>query len=198
MFRRVSANFLLQSVIAVVGVALVAALATGAFDAWRAVGTASRLQGLAEVAGHAFRAMHNLRIDRSFTVRALVLDGFADAAALRQIASSREAELPALASTIAALRTVDIANRDAVVAELDKANQALNALAKESAAEFNIPKAQRRATLPKEYETLCTDLLGAPDRLSNAARPFPTIRIGRCGRPTQHAYETLTSRPRSG
>src|SRR5262249_11475594 len=74
MLRRVSANFLLQSVIAVVGIALVAALASDAFDAWRAVGTASRLKGIAEVAGHAFRAMHNLRIDRSFTVRALAVE----------------------------------------------------------------------------------------------------------------------------
>ena len=43
MLRRVSANFLLQSVIAVVGIALFAVLASDAIDAWRAVGTAGRL-----------------------------------------------------------------------------------------------------------------------------------------------------------
>jgi methyl-accepting chemotaxis protein len=168
MLRRVSANFLLQSVIAVVGIALVAALTSDALDAWRAVGTASRLKGIAEVSSHAFRTMHNLRIDRSFTVRALVFDGIADADQIGTVAKARDGELPALASTIAVLRTLDIPNRDAIVAELDKANQTLNALAKESAADFTKPKAQRRPGLPKEYETHATDLLGALDRLSNS------------------------------
>ena len=167
MLRRVSANFLLQSVIAVVGIALVAALASDAFDAWRAVGTATRLKGIAEVAGHAFRAMHNLRIDRSFTVRALAVDGVPDADMLGTVSRARDGELPALASTIAVLRTIEMPNREALVAELDKANQRLNALAKESAAEFAKPKAQRRAELPKEYEALATDLLAKLDKLSN-------------------------------
>src|ERR1043165_4525897 len=92
MLRRISANLLLQSVIAVVGVALVAALANDALDAWRAVGAASRLKGIAEVSGHAFRAMHNLRIDRSFTVRALVLDGIADADQLGTVSRARDGE----------------------------------------------------------------------------------------------------------
>ena len=75
MFRRVSANALLKSVIAVVGAVLVAVLANGAWDAWGAWGAASRLEKTAEVAGYAFRSMHNLRLDRSFTVRVLSADG---------------------------------------------------------------------------------------------------------------------------
>jgi methyl-accepting chemotaxis protein len=168
MLRHVSANLLLKSVIAVVGTALVVVLALGAWDAWRTVETASRLEKIAEVTAHAFRAMHNLRLDRSFTVRALGLDGIADAGQLGQVVQAREGELPALASAIAALRTVDMPDRDAVVAQLDKANQSLLTLVKESVADFAKPKLQRRAGLAKEYETITTDLLAMLDKLSDA------------------------------
>jgi methyl-accepting chemotaxis protein len=167
MLRHVSANLLLKSVIAVVGTALVVVLALGAWDAWRTVETASRLEKIAGVTAHAFRAMHNLRLDRSFTVRALGFDGISDAGQLGQVVQAREGELPALASTIAALRTVDMPDRDAVVAQLDKANQTLLALVKESVADFAKPKLQRRAGLAKEYEALTTDLLAMLDKLSD-------------------------------
>jgi hypothetical protein len=91
MFRRVSSNFLLKSVILVVGIALVAVLATGAWDAWRSVGTAIRLERIAETNTYVFSAMHNLRFDRSLGSRALGLDGVVDAGQIRQITQSREA-----------------------------------------------------------------------------------------------------------
>jgi methyl-accepting chemotaxis protein len=166
MLRRVSANLLLKSVIGVVGLALVVVLAGSAWDAWRAVGNASRLETIADVAAHAFRAMHNLRLDRSLASRALVLDGAPEPAQLRQIVAAREAELPALAATIAAMRDVDFPDRDTLRARLDKATATLSALAKESAADFNKPKADRRAGLPKEYETLGNDLIALLDEIS--------------------------------
>ena len=168
MFRRVSANFLLQSVIAVVGAVLVAVLASGAWDAWRAVGTASRLERIAQVAAQAFRAMHNLRLDRSFTVRALLLDKVEDAKQLSMIAHIREAELPALGSALSLLRGLDMPNRESAVAQLDKAAQTIRALAKESTADFVKPKNERRAGLPKEYEAVATELLTMLDGISDS------------------------------
>jgi methyl-accepting chemotaxis protein len=167
MLRRVSANFLLQSVIAVVGVALVAVIATGAWDAWTALATASRLERIAEVQGQAFHALHNLRLDRSFAVRVLNFDGRPDAAQLRQVTEARAAELPALAATLAALRQVDMPNRDAAVGELDAAAAKLIALAKEVDADFTRPKSERRPGLPKEFETAATELLAMLDRISD-------------------------------
>ena len=168
MLRRISSNFLLKSVIAVVGAALVAVLAFGAWDAWRIVETASRLERIAEVAGYAFRAMHNVRLDRSIGVRALNIESVVDPALLGQITQARQAEVPALASTISLLRMVDIPNRDSVVAQLETTTAALAAIAKESSADFTKPKSQRRAGLSKEYETVAGDLLNMLDKLGDS------------------------------
>ena len=167
MLRRVSANFLLKSVIGVVGVVLVVVLAAGAWDAWRALETASRLQRIADVAGSAFRAMHNLRLDRAFTARVLNVDGMADPESQRQLKVIREVELPALAAAVAALRTVDIPDHDAVVAQLDGAAQRYLPLVQESATDMLKPKAERRAALAKEIETAAGDVLAILIRLSD-------------------------------
>ncbi|HEU5274002.1 MAG TPA: HAMP domain-containing methyl-accepting chemotaxis protein [Xanthobacteraceae bacterium] len=168
MLRRLSANLLLQSVILVIGAALMVVLAVGAWDAWRAVGTASRLERMAEVGRHAFRAMHNLRLDRSLATRALRLEGSPEPGQLKQIVQAREAELPALAATIAALRLTDIAGRDTLLAQLEKGTTRLTELAKESAADFNKPKSARRAGLPKEFESLGNELIALLDKISGA------------------------------
>ncbi len=168
MFRRVSVNVLLQTVIAIVGIVLVAVLAFGAWDAWRAVDTASRLERIADVEGHAFRVLHNLRLDRSFTVRILNAAGAPDAVQLRRVTQSRAAELPALAAALAGLRQVDMPNHDAAVGELDAVAQKFIALAKEADADFNKPKGERRTGLPKEFETAATELLTVIDRVSDA------------------------------
>jgi methyl-accepting chemotaxis protein len=167
MLRRISANVLLQSVIAVVVALLIAVLAIGAWDAWRSLGTANRLERIAQSAAQAFRAMHNLRLDRSFTVRALNLDRVDEAKQLAQIAKIREAELPALNNAISFLRGTDMPNRDSVVARLEKNAQTIEGLAKESAADFVKQKSERRAGLAKEYETVATDLLTMLDNISN-------------------------------
>jgi len=167
MLRRISANVLLQSVIAVVVVLLIAVLAIGAFDAWRTLGTATRLERIAQAAAQAFRAMHNLRFDRSFTVRALNLDRVDEARQLAQIAKIREAELPALTGAIALLRGTDMPNGAAVVDQLEKSAQTIERLAKESTADFVKQKSERRASLAKEYETVATDLLTRLDNISS-------------------------------
>jgi methyl-accepting chemotaxis protein len=64
------------------------------------------------------------------------------------------------------MREVDFPERDSLLARLDKATATLTALVKESAADFNKPKADRRAGLPKEYETLGNDLIALLDEIS--------------------------------
>jgi methyl-accepting chemotaxis protein len=166
MLRRVSANVLLKSVIAVVGAVLVAVLANGAWDAWRAYGTATRLETVADVASSAFRGLHNLRLDRSFTLRGLTFDGIAPAGQLKQAEDARAAQFPALAATVANLRLIDMPERDALVGRLDKATQTLTALAKDSAVEWSKPKADRRAGLDKQYEATVNELLALLDEIN--------------------------------
>src|ERR1700674_3976839 len=151
MLQRVSSNVLLQSFIVVLAVALAIVLSASAWDAWRTLGTDTLLAKIADSSGHAFRALHNLRLDRSLSVRALNIEGAIDPGQHKQINLAREVELPALRAMTAALRGIDFVDHDAVVARFEKSTDTLAALVKESEADFAKPKDQRRATLPKEY-----------------------------------------------
>ena len=113
--------------------------------------------------------MHNLRLDRAYTARVLNVEGLADADTQKQLKEIRDAELPALTSAVAMLRTVDIPDRSAVVARLDKAAQSYLPLVQESAADMLKPKAERRAGLAKEIETAASEVIDDP-RSSSAIR----------------------------
>ncbi len=69
MLNRVSINALLKSVILVLCASLVLILSLGAWESWQKVNIANRIAGVAEVSTHLFKALHNLRSDRSRTFR---------------------------------------------------------------------------------------------------------------------------------
>ena len=69
MLNRVSISALLKSVILVLCTSLVIILALGAWDSWQKVNTANRIAAVADASSHIFKALHNLRSDRSRTVR---------------------------------------------------------------------------------------------------------------------------------
>ena len=54
--------------------ALVVLLALGAWDSWNRFVTINRITAVAETTGHLFKALHNLRYDRSNTNRDLLAD----------------------------------------------------------------------------------------------------------------------------
>ena len=166
MFQRLSSNVLLQSFIVVLAIALTFVLAAGAWDAWRTLGSDRLLARIADASGHGFRALHNLRLDRSLSVRVLNVEGVIEPGQHKQINQSRETELPALRSLVVALRDIDFADRDMVLARLEKATDMLVALVKESEADFAKPKDQRRTGLPKEFETVSTELITMIERNS--------------------------------
>ena len=67
MLNRLSANTLLKSVVAVLAAIVVTMLAFGAWQSWVKLQSAGRIVAVADAASSAFRAMHNLRTDRSTT-----------------------------------------------------------------------------------------------------------------------------------
>ena len=95
MLNRVSINALLKSVILVLCTSLVIILAFGAWDSWQKVNTANRIAAVADASTHIFKALHNLRSDRSRTVR-VVLAERVNTADIAQLRESRNAEVPAL------------------------------------------------------------------------------------------------------
>ena len=79
MLNRLSITTLLTSVISGMAVCVVALLAINAWGSWTQVRTAGRVLTIADASANTFKAMHNLRTDRSSTNRTLNADGSLDA-----------------------------------------------------------------------------------------------------------------------
>jgi methyl-accepting chemotaxis protein len=163
---RVSSGFLLRSVIAVVSAALVVLLAVDSYRAWRAVGAADRLASIAEVSSLDFRAMHNMRVIRSYTVRALKDANPIAAAQERTLSQSHQAAGEALRAMLAVLPRLDFAV--GFTAELDTAVARLAALSTEAARDIKAPLAGRRAGLADEFGMTTKDFLALLERLGGS------------------------------
>ncbi|MEA2726556.1 MAG: hypothetical protein QOF70_1031 [Acetobacteraceae bacterium] len=171
-FNRWSANILLKSVIAALGVALVILLAAGTWATFGQLRSATQLATATETLGVVFRAYHNTRLDRTITVR--MVASYADpidAAAKAQPMVFRAASGPALAGSIVRLGTVAIDGRDKLVADLTRASQTLDPLLRESWDALDQPKSARRPALAAELgaaELATMDLLEEASARLNA------------------------------
>ena len=166
MLNRLSANALLKSVIVVMAAVIVVMLAGNAWDSWQRLIAVSRILGVADASGFAFKAMHNLRTDRSATNRALNAPEPIDAELLNYLRPIREAEMPALRSTADRLETIAFAGRETLLPELQRAIKTLAALQSESLEALAKPKAARRETLAKDYMAEETKLVETLEKLS--------------------------------
>ena len=164
MLNRVSINALLKSVILVLCTSLVIILAIGAWDSWRRVKTASQIASVAEVSTHLFTALHNLRSDRSRTVRMVLADqtNTPDTALLR---GARDAEMPALKAAAAALKAMSFPGQQAMASELDQRINTLTRLHAESVAAAARPKGERPSGLAK---TINDDITAFINFIDNA------------------------------
>jgi methyl-accepting chemotaxis protein len=166
MLNRLSANTLLKSVIGVLASIVVIMLALGAWQSWTKVGSAARIEAVAAVSADSFRALHNLRTDRSNTVRGLNGDDPIAADAWASIEKNRAGDVPALQNVLAALPALDFGDKDKLLGDLKAATDKLFALQAESKDALQKPKAQRRDGLADEYLKTATDLLATLDQIS--------------------------------
>jgi methyl-accepting chemotaxis protein len=165
MFGRVTVSSLLKSVIAGLAAAVVIILAIGAWDSWGRLTVATRIAAVTDASGELFKALHNLRLDRTGTFRDLVTERQLTAVH-PQVKANRDAELPALRAAVEALKAVDFPDRDKVVSDLAAATDKLDALQKESAEAMLKPKAQRRADLAQDYYKHVTAMMENGEALS--------------------------------
>jgi methyl-accepting chemotaxis protein len=166
MLRRLSVNALLKSVIVVLAAAVMAVLALGAWSSWNRLTTINRIASVADASAYMFKALHNLRVDRSQTNRALLTDKqLTELPAL--IREVRGAEMPALRSALAVLESVDFPGKAAAVSGLSQAISKVAALQQESAAALLQPKASRRPQLAQDYVNEETALMDMLDQLSS-------------------------------
>ena len=163
--NRLSVSTLLKSVIGILAAAVMVSLALGAWDSWNRFVTINRITAVAEATGHLFKALHNLRYDRSNTNRDLLADKqFSGVSTL--IKTARENEVAALKGALVALAAVEFADRQTAIADLSSRFNRLLALQDESAAALLKPKSERRADLAKAYMDETGGLLTALDKLS--------------------------------
>ena len=166
MLNRLSVNVMLKSVVALMAAAIVVFLALGALESWTRLRVASRITKVAEASGYLFTGLHNLRVDRSSSVRELNAD--AQSGPTRTLSEVRAAEMPALRAAVETLRGIDFPNGANEVAGLEQAVNKLAALHAESAQAMTQPKASRRANLASEYLNETNALLERLDKLSSA------------------------------
>jgi methyl-accepting chemotaxis protein len=148
MLNRVTISALLKSVILILCTSLVIILAMGAWESWQKVNTANRIAAVADASTYIFKALHNLRSDRSRTVRIVIADQIT-AADTAQLKESREAEVPALKAALETLKGMSFPGQPAMVTELDQRLNTLIRLHTESVAASQRPKAERPAGLSK-------------------------------------------------
>jgi methyl-accepting chemotaxis protein len=165
MLDRVTVNALLKSVIATLALGVMVVLTMGAWQSWNRVASAKRIETVTEASIHLFAALHNLRLDRTFSARDHVADRqFSEMNAT--VKSSRDAEMAALKSALKVLETIEFPDRQAVLSAFDDSIKKLTALQSESATALLQPKAARRPGLAADYSKETAGLVEMVEKIS--------------------------------
>jgi methyl-accepting chemotaxis protein len=166
MLNRLTVSALLKTVILTTAFCVVVGFSLNAWESWGRLQVASRISVIADASANLFKAMHNLRTDRSTSVRLLNSDAPMDPEIEKYLRNLRDTEMPAMAGALATLGTLDFPNQKTLVAEFDRQFKTAGTLQKEFWEAIGKPKAQRRAELPKEYTSTVNALLDVLDKLS--------------------------------
>ena len=166
MLSRLSANALLKSVVAAMAVVVVVLLGISSWGAWQRLQSAGRIVQVADASSFAFKAMHNLRTDRSTTVRSVKGDDVVAQDVADRLKGIREAEVPALKAAVAALADIDFPDRDTLYPTFTQTVDTVFKLQAESWDAMHKPKAERREGLADDYQTQATALIDILDKIS--------------------------------
>ena len=166
MLNRLSITTLLTAVISGMAMCIIALLSINAWGSWTQARTAGRVLMIADASANTFKAMHNIRTDRSSTNRTLNADGGIDADMDKYLRSIRDSEMPAMRSALEQLQNLDFADQKTLVPEFDRLLKLLTAEQSEYWDNIAKPKASRRAALAKEYMDTTAALLENLDKIS--------------------------------
>jgi len=165
MLNRISVNLILKAVIGTLGAAVVAMLSLNAWDSWNNFKAAERMAAVVDISRHVFTAQHNLRVDRSTTLRDMNGDRQLQSLT-KQTQDVRNAEMAALKPALAGLEKLDWPEKQAILPGIVETVKKLAALHAETATAVTQPKASRRAGLAQEHFKAADDLLKSLDTLS--------------------------------
>ncbi len=151
MLNRLTVSALLKTVILVTSFCVVVGFSLNAWDSWGRLQAASRIAVIADASASIFKAMHNLRTDRSTTNRLLNSDAPMDADIEKYLRNIRDTEMPAMGNALGLLGGMEFAQHQTLVPEFDRVFKTMTTLQKEFWEAVAKPKAQRRPELAKEY-----------------------------------------------
>jgi methyl-accepting chemotaxis protein len=166
MLNRLTVSALLKSVILTTSFCVVIGFSLNAWESWGRLQMASRISLIADASANLFKAMHNLRTDRSSTNRILNSEPPVDSELDKYLRGIRDAEMPAMARALELLPAMEFPQQQTLVGEFDGLFKKLTAEQKEFWEEVTKPKASRRQALPREYMETTQGLLDTLDKLS--------------------------------
>ncbi len=166
MLNRLTVSTLLRAVILTTALVIIAGVSLSAWASWQHLQTANRIAVVADASANLFKAMHNLRTDRSTTSRHMNADQPIDPDMEKYLRNLRASEMPAMARGIELLATVEFAEQKTLVPELDRLYRKLTEQHKEFWTEIVKPKASRRLALVKEFMETTQSLLDTLDKTS--------------------------------
>ena len=103
MLNRLTVSALLKTVILVTSFCVVVGFSLNAWDSWGRLQAASRIAVIADASANIFKAMHNLRTDRSTTNRLLNSDAPMDPDIEKYLRNIRDTEMPAMGNALGLL-----------------------------------------------------------------------------------------------
>jgi methyl-accepting chemotaxis protein len=168
MLNRLTVSALLKTVILTTAFCVVIGFSLNAWDCWSRLQLTGRISVIADASASLFKAMHNLRTDQSTTFRLLNADQPMAADIEKYLRDIRDSQMPAMAKALGLLPSIEFAQQNTLVPELDRLFKLLTAEQKEFWDDIGKPKASRRPTLAKEYLDTTAALLVTLDKLSAA------------------------------
>jgi methyl-accepting chemotaxis protein len=166
MLDRFTVSSLIKSVIVLMAGCIVALLCVSAWNSWGRLTMTNRISVVADASSNLFKAMHNLRSDRSTTSRNLNEDAPLQPDMQKYLRATRDGELPAMRAATDVLGSFEFPDQKTLVPELNRLIQAFAALDSESWDALNKPKASRRPALGKEFMDNTAALLEILDKVS--------------------------------
>ncbi|WP_137043791.1 methyl-accepting chemotaxis protein [Pseudolabrys sp. FHR47] len=165
MLNRITVSALLKSAFGVMAAAIIAVLATGAWNASKRLIIANGIVADAEASAYLFTSLHNLRMDRAFTSNDLLSEKTGEFGAV--VKKVRPAGLDALTSGLSALEQVSFPAGSTTIADLRAGLERLLAFHRQANAAIMLPKAQRPANLAKEGFDTTTALVDMIEKASS-------------------------------
>jgi methyl-accepting chemotaxis protein len=166
MLNRLTVSTLLKAVILTTSFCVVLGFSLNAWDSWSRLQVASRISVIADASANLFKAMHNLRTDRSTTNRLLNSDAPMDADIEKYLRNLRDVEMPAMSNALLLLGTMEFAQQKTLVPEFERLFKTLTSQQAQFWDAIGRPKASRPPTLAREYMDTTQGLLETLDKLS--------------------------------